>query len=648
MPTPNAIGASIKFRRQLLKQEAASAERMGRIYSRIYTGLLADVEKLADDIAAMDKPTKGKITKLARMRAILAQVSEQAARFGSTVEDEISDIQSLAIQQGVDDALKLMELSLPDLNNAVRKGVVGSFLRLPADAVEFAAGLFGDDSPLRQRLKDSFGEFVSLQVADHITDGIAVGQNPRKIARLLNRNLQNSLGTGLKSTLTTVRTAQIKAYQLANHATYSANPRIVPHWIWHANIGDPRTCLSCIAQHGTRHPVTETLNDHHNGRCAPLPAPISYADLGLSIPDPVPRFETGKEWFARQSKTQQRKIMGDSRFEAFEAGKFQFEDLSQGYNDPVYGELLRESSLKRLLKKRGRQRFTGGTPSEQLAELSIEQRPNDFTPKFFQFKNELEWTKENGEFYEGELQDIQDGLDAEWTISNVASSRGKKPASMTETQWESLADELKEEAAKHLEVATLPGRQAAANRAVGRHFIGGKKQEFIQVGGKTVEKKWAGGSAKKASQAIKKINAETRADAIDYMGGKLTEYGYPEQVVGKLGYTQRRRLLAEIGNNQLLPANITGVKRQLREEVLANSTPKTRMESLSIAYNPRAGVGLEKWTHYEMAMVKAGKEQLIEYPPDVHESSIPDFVLLPNNKRPTVEFAIEEPEEIPF
>lgn len=357
MPRPTALDAARQFRQQLAGQEAAAVERMGLIYARIYRDMVDQTERLADDIAAMDEPSRGKITKLARLQQLLRQVEDQAARFGQTVQGEITVVQNQAIQQGVSDALKLMELSLPDLPPELRRVITGSFTRLPVDAIEAAAGLFGADSPLTERLTGAFGQAVAQQVEQHIVDGIAAGMNPRRIASLLQRNLQNSLGAGLTWTLTTVRTAQIKSYQLANHATYQANPRIVPEWVWVSAL-DSRTCMSCIAQHGSVHPITETLNDHQNGRCAPVPKTISYRDLGITgIPDPVEPFESGEDWFSKQPEATQRQAMGPAMFKAFKDNRFSFRDLSRPYQDEVYGELLREASLRDLLGEQAKEYY---------------------------------------------------------------------------------------------------------------------------------------------------------------------------------------------------------------------------------------------------------------------------------------------------
>lgn len=351
MPRPNAIQAAQRFRGQLSAQEADSTLRMGRIYNRIHTNLKDDAQRLADEIAAMgDKVSKAKILKLARTQSLLNQVADQAGRFGSTITDEVSNIQSIALQQGIDDAMKLMELSLPDLPPELRKQLIGSFTRLHSDAIEAAAGLLGEDSPLTAKLDKMFGEAVATQVGDHIVDGIAAGMGPRRIARLLDKNITGGLGTGLGWAMGTVRTAQVKSYQIANHATYAANSDIVPEWVWWAELGSDRTCMSCVAQHGSLHPYTEVLNDHHRGRCAPIPKTITYKQLGLDIPETVQPIETGQQWFNGQPESVQRKLMGPGKFEAWQGNKFAFEDLSKKYDDPVYGELLQETPLKELTK----------------------------------------------------------------------------------------------------------------------------------------------------------------------------------------------------------------------------------------------------------------------------------------------------------
>lgn len=351
MPRPNAITAAMRFRQQLINNEAQAAERMARVYAQIFTRFDNDLARLAEQLAGMNEINPAKVRKLQQVRAMLGQIQEQVTRFGGVVQGEITNIQAFGIQQGIDNAINLIELSLPELSPAIRAQVVASLNRLPADAIEAAAGLLGPDSPLVTRLEENYGAAVAAQVEAHLFDGIAAGYNPRRIARLLDRNLQGAGGTGLTWAMNTIRTAQIKSYQIANHSTYAANNRIVPEWIWWAQLGDPKTCLSCINQHGTVYPYTETLNDHHSGRCVPIPKTITYRQLGINLPETVPPVETGQDWFARQPAATQRQMMGPGMYEAWQGGKFNFADLSKPYDDEVYGELLTQRPLRELIKQ---------------------------------------------------------------------------------------------------------------------------------------------------------------------------------------------------------------------------------------------------------------------------------------------------------
>lgn len=349
MPRPTAIDAARRFRQRLLSQEAEAAERMARAYARIGQSMQDDIDALADEIAAMEEPEPSKLYRLGRLQRLLEQARQQVTRFGGVVRNEVDVISSRAIEQGTQDALALIDASLPELAPELRARLRASFTTLPAEAIESAVGLLEPDSPLVTRLEEAYGEYVAGSVQDHLVTGIAKGQNPRRIAMLLTRNLTQGLGPGLTSALTTIRTAQIKSYQTANHMIYAANNRIVPEWIWSATL-DSRTCMSCVAQHGKAFPYTERLNDHHRGRCSPIPRTITYRDLGINLPDPVPPFPTGEEWFRQQPAATQREMMGPGMYEAWQADQFAFEDLSVRYDDAVYGELLREATLRELTR----------------------------------------------------------------------------------------------------------------------------------------------------------------------------------------------------------------------------------------------------------------------------------------------------------
>ena len=83
------------------------------------------------------------------------------------------------------------------------------------------------------------------------------------------------------------RTEMLDANREAALETRKTNNDILECWEWWAQLDSSRTCISCIAQHGTRHPADEPGPlDHHQGRCVAVPATKSWRELGFDIDEP--------------------------------------------------------------------------------------------------------------------------------------------------------------------------------------------------------------------------------------------------------------------------------------------------------------------------------------------------------------------------
>jgi hypothetical protein len=136
------------------------------------------------------------------------------------------------------------------------------------------------------------------------------------------------------------RTVQNWSYRTASHASYAANSDVVSGWMWWS-AQDITTCLSCWKQHGSVHEVNEVLNDHHRGRCTPLPIVrgTRWADTT----------ERGEDVFKRLPAEDQRRVMGGAMHRAYQAGRVDFGQVSRPYDDGVYGKMLRQASLKDIL-----------------------------------------------------------------------------------------------------------------------------------------------------------------------------------------------------------------------------------------------------------------------------------------------------------
>jgi hypothetical protein len=338
---PPVIEAARVFRNQLLRAERTAATQLVNAYGLAYQRLQGDIAALTAAMTELGAPTAGQVARMTLFRSLLASIEREVSRYAILAESEINAGALAAIERGLANSSRLVQLSLPGLDVARLEGI---FVRLHPEAVLNMVGFLQESSPLYVNLS-KLGPAVAETVKARLLEGIALGYNPRRTAALI----RQTAGQGLTWSLNTARTAQLYAYREASRTNYVANSHVVRGWVWFAQL-DNRVCLSCVNQHGGEHAADETLADHHSGRCAMVPQTVSYRELGFNVPnDETLRVQRGEAWFTGLSAQEQRERMGPAMWEAWRAGKFDFRDLSQPYTDSVYGEMLREASLKGLL-----------------------------------------------------------------------------------------------------------------------------------------------------------------------------------------------------------------------------------------------------------------------------------------------------------
>lgn len=350
MPHP-VLDAADLFRRQALARERQAATRLVQTYGRVYRNLEAQQTALEQSLSAIQAAhqeiSRGQAARLGAVRSLLQQTADELERWSVYADTEVSQAAQREILAGLNDSRGMVQAYFG--NPRTQAALAARFDMLPAEQVETMLGFLGPESPLHASLGRGFSDAVVRQLEETLVDGIALGYNPRKVAREM---VRRGLGVGLNWALTTARTAQLWSYREATRANYMANSDIVSGWIWYAQLDD-RVCMSCVAQHGSHHSPEETLNDHHNGRCTALPEVPLAKKLGLSMPEPQP----GPEWFAGLPPTEQDRRMGGSMADAWRAGEFEFGDLSVPYTDVVYGDMLREASLSGLLGERANEYY---------------------------------------------------------------------------------------------------------------------------------------------------------------------------------------------------------------------------------------------------------------------------------------------------
>jgi hypothetical protein len=171
---------------------------------------------------------------------------------------------------------------------------------------------------------------VQAVMKQELVRGIAVGSNPRVAARKMFVRTRQAFDGGLWRAENLARTEMLDAHRAGSLSSRQANGDVVLGWQWLCSLS-ARTCPSCLAQHGSRHPADEPGPlDHQQGRCTALPLSRSWLDLGIDAPEPPPvPVQDSREWFDLQSADVRRQIMGPKRLALLDSGGLQWSELSR-------------------------------------------------------------------------------------------------------------------------------------------------------------------------------------------------------------------------------------------------------------------------------------------------------------------------------
>lgn len=288
----NAIAT---FRRELLANERSAASAMVRAYGQAWVEISAQIADIQRELRGVANPALAYRERY--LLAVRQQVAQKLAEFARLAEASTLVTQQAAATAALTNAATMA--------NIVSGGAVqGFYTRPPAEAIEALIGAASDGSPLNEL----FGELFDYadDVADTFASGLAAGLNPREIADML----RAQFGVPLTRALVIARTETLRAYREAAWLSFQQNRDIISGWIW-ISAADRRSCVSCIAMHGSRHRLDERLDDHPNGRCVMAPIVRGF---------PPPNIAPGAERFAALSADDQLRIMGPAMLAAWRDG----------------------------------------------------------------------------------------------------------------------------------------------------------------------------------------------------------------------------------------------------------------------------------------------------------------------------------------
>lgn len=280
------------------------------------------------------------IAQLARTQRALVvtadKLTELVGEFETILDEPLREI----VQRTADMTSQVVASQLPDLP------AFQSFTRVDAAAMQqiidrTMTSIVSSAQPLAPDALDA--------VKASLIRAIPAGWSPEKAAREMLKRTRSSFNGGLGRAMRIARTEMLDAHRAANHQQMRDDPAVAS-WLWWAEL-DGSTCPSCIAQHGTEHPLDEDgPKDHPNGRCTALPKTQSWADLGFpGLDEPEDIRPTAEDWI-RDNPEDAIRALGPDRYQLLMDGRISLSDLSTLHQNDGWRDSYQATSLSDLRK----------------------------------------------------------------------------------------------------------------------------------------------------------------------------------------------------------------------------------------------------------------------------------------------------------
>jgi len=264
------------------------------------------------------------------VRLLRAELQEQLGAVRPLLNNAAGQLQQTGIQAG---STLARQLSLPGIGDSAL-AQIGVAWKTP-DPEAVARLIDTATSEAWQREIKRFSANVTDDILKVVVRGMVEGLNPLTTARALADAVE---GLPINRAGTMMRTLQLSSYRKSLTTYHMANADIFSHKIRVAAL-DGRTCMSCVALHGTTMRLDEDVADHHNGRCSAI-----AVVRGMSRD-----IQTGTDWFEALPENRQRQQMGGGAFAAWKEGAIALPDFVHKYDDAIFGPMVREASLKQML-----------------------------------------------------------------------------------------------------------------------------------------------------------------------------------------------------------------------------------------------------------------------------------------------------------
>lgn len=314
-------------------QRAAGAT-LNALYSSVSSGIIETrLQQLEAEATRLRAEGERFTTDNPVLRALLADFDDAMARNARAVDGVSEAVQETGT--GAAGAIQ-RELTFPGMSDDQLLAIGMRWNYPDPDAINATVNYATSDAwkaALRKYQQDAPDSVLNIALR-----GIAAGQNPITTARALRAAVQ---GIPVSQANTLMRTLQLHSYRDATVLHQQANTDISTGTIVRIAALDDRTCMACIRLHGEIYPVGTRIDDHWNGRCTSI----------LQVRGRAYNIQPGEVWFNSLPETQQRRQMGNAAFDAWNSGQIQLRDFVHDHDDPIFGHMVQEASLRTMLAR---------------------------------------------------------------------------------------------------------------------------------------------------------------------------------------------------------------------------------------------------------------------------------------------------------
>lgn len=289
-----------EYRDELGRRELALLKRMARLWLGVEKEVDQEAAILAQVIIKQAESgqtiTPQYVYSLQRYKAFADQAKIEIDYYDKNIIELITKSQ-----------LENMNLGLQAANKAILQSYPvssPSWTQLNISAFETMAGMLGDGTPLSRLISKDY-PFAIEQINEALINGVTIGKGYKQIAK----DMVEASQMAFERSVLIARTEINRAYRLANTEQYRQSGVVTG---FKRLVYKPTACFACLMMDGEVIPVDQELYDHPRGRCSAVP---------ITIGGNTAQWQTGHEWFLELSPEEQRKIMGNTRYEAWKYGQ---------------------------------------------------------------------------------------------------------------------------------------------------------------------------------------------------------------------------------------------------------------------------------------------------------------------------------------